>query len=110
MASLSPLNSPSTRRSLSPTNTSVKTPSPAKVNLTNVTVRRTAKKKTSIKRPAFNAAPTPVLNRSSRGRLVKPRLAPGERIVYDCYGSPIEARKSITITHITNRHSDQFVS
>jgi isoleucyl-tRNA synthetase len=36
-------------------------------------------------------------------------LAPGERIVYDCYGSPIEARKDVTLTHISNRRkSDQF--
>lgn len=113
MASLSPLNSPSipdtpttTDRSPSP----IKTPTPVKRKslLKNVTVRRTAKRNSSVS--VYNAAPTPVLNRSKHGRVIKPRLAPGERIVYDCYGSPIEARKDITRTHISNNSSIEFVS
>lgn len=115
MASLSPLNSPSIHQSPSSPQTPIttrtqspaKTPTPVRLNLENVTLRRTNKKKQAV---SYNAAPTPVLNRSQRGRVIKPRLAPGERIVYDCYGSPIEARKDITRTHISNRQSDQFVS
>lgn len=76
-------------------------------NFKNITVRRTAKNKQPV---SYNAAPTPVLNRSQKGRIIKPRLAPGERIVYDCYGSPIEARKSITRTHVTNNSSAGLVS
>lgn len=104
MASLSPLNSPSYRQ----TPSTPKTPQTTKVNLDNVTIRRTTQKrrKTST---IYNAAPTPILNRSQRGRVIKPRLGAGERIVYDCYGSPIEARKDITLTHISNRRkSDQL--
>ncbi|KAI6195658.1 hypothetical protein M3Y94_01013600 [Aphelenchoides besseyi] len=53
----------------------------------------------------FFTPQTPELNRSKRGRLLKPRLAFGERIVYNSKGNAIEARTSTTTTHLTNNHS-----
>ncbi|KAI6170081.1 hypothetical protein M3Y98_01202400 [Aphelenchoides besseyi] len=50
----------------------------------------------------FFTPQTPELNRSKRGRLLKPRLAFGERIVYNSMGEPIKLRKSTTTTHLTN--------
>ncbi|KAI6171638.1 hypothetical protein M3Y98_00884700 [Aphelenchoides besseyi] len=53
----------------------------------------------------FFTPQTPELNRSKRGRLLKPRLAFGERIVYNSMGEPIKLRKSTTTTHLTNTDS-----
>ncbi|KAI6195717.1 hypothetical protein M3Y94_01020700 [Aphelenchoides besseyi] len=74
--------------------------------LTPVTPPNRPKRGRKFKRDSdFFTPQTPELNRSKRGRLLKPRLAFGERIVYNSKGEAIEARTSTTTTHLTNKNS-----
>ncbi|CAD5220696.1 unnamed protein product [Bursaphelenchus okinawaensis] len=66
------------------------------------TTRRTSKNNTrrSSQANMTDSFDLPDLQRSKRGRLLKPRLGAGERIVYDKDGDIVEIRQNTTRTHL----------
>ncbi|KAI6218344.1 hypothetical protein M3Y99_01717800 [Aphelenchoides fujianensis] len=81
-----------------------RTPSPPPV----ASSRKRKGRRADVRDSDFFQPATPVLNRSRSGRLLKPRLAAGERIVYNAAGSPIAVRQPTTRTHLTNASSQNL--